>query len=321
MKKSTALKTLGLSEGATEEDIKKAHRKLIIENHPDKFGQDEKARAEAEEKTKLINEARDVLLNHSWDPEYSTAGTAYGAPFSYDPFAAAQGQSPFGQHHQGSYSSRPGSSRSGFDGGYSNDPFAGWPFSESFVWTTWDSSGKQHTYTSQEPASGHSNADSNGPAYQDPFAGFDPFVNPFSSSFTNRSAGPFGDLFNMFFGSEKTLKDLLKEAKADLALDVKLIAVKLILLALSLALSVPATGLYLYTIISIGQGVWKRLRYLSLIFLIPFAMLALILAPAGTGYIGIIPFVLFGCSIVFDVQNVYRHALRISEIKKQMKRQ
>lgn len=325
MKKSTALKTLGLSEGATEEDIKKAHRKLIIENHPDKFGQDEKARAEAEEKTKLINEARDVLLNHSWDPEYSTAGTAYGAPFSYDPFAAAQGQSPFGQHRQGSYSSRPGSSRSGFGGGYANDPFAGWPFSESFVWTTWDSSGKQHTYTAQGSTSGYSNTDSrrasNGPAYQDPFAGFDPFVNPFSSSFTNRSAGPFGDLFNMFFGSEKTLEDLLKEAKADLALDVKLIVVKLILLALSLVLSVPATGLYLYTIISIGQGVWKRLRYLSLIFLIPFAMLALILAPAGTGYIGIIPFVLFGCSIVFDVQNVYRHALRISEIKKQMKRQ
>ena len=85
MKKSTALKTLGLSEGASDEDIKKAHRKLIIENHPDKFGQDAAARAKAEEKTKLINEARDVLLNHSWDPEYASAGTAYGAPFSYDP--------------------------------------------------------------------------------------------------------------------------------------------------------------------------------------------------------------------------------------------
>ena len=96
MKKSTALKTLGLSEGASDEDIKKAHRKLIIENHPDKFGQDATARATAEEKTKLINEARDVLLNHSWDPEYASAGTAYGAPFSYDPFAAAYGQNPFG---------------------------------------------------------------------------------------------------------------------------------------------------------------------------------------------------------------------------------
>ena len=50
MKKSEALNTLGLAQGASEEDIKKAHRKLIIENHPDKFGQDEQARAKAEEK-------------------------------------------------------------------------------------------------------------------------------------------------------------------------------------------------------------------------------------------------------------------------------
>ena len=98
MKKSVALKTLGLSEGASDEEIKKAHRKLIIENHPDKFGQDAEARAKAEEKTKLINEARDVLLNRSWDPEYASAGTAYGAPFSYDPFAATYGQNPFGAY-------------------------------------------------------------------------------------------------------------------------------------------------------------------------------------------------------------------------------
>ena len=111
MKKSEALNTLGLAQGASDEDIKKAHRKLIIENHPDKFGQDEQARAKAEEKTKLINEARDVLLNHSWDPEYSTSGTPYGAPFSYNPSAGRP------QNAQG-------------------NPFEGWPFTESFVWTT-----------------------------------------------------------------------------------------------------------------------------------------------------------------------------------------
>ena len=104
----------------------------------------------------------------------------------------------------------------------------------------------------------------------------------------------------------------------DNRLDVKLIAVKLILLALAFALSVPATGLFLYTIISIGQGVWKRLRYLSLFFLVPFAMLALIFAPAGTAYIGLIPFILFGCAVIFDIQNVYRHAKRIRDIKRKM---
>lgn len=56
MKKSEALNILGLQDGASDDDIKKAHRKLVIENHPDKFGADAAARAKAEEKTKLINE-------------------------------------------------------------------------------------------------------------------------------------------------------------------------------------------------------------------------------------------------------------------------
>ena len=169
----------------------------------------------------------------------------------------------------------------------------------------------QATSTGRTGATGGTN--------QDPFAGFNPYVNPFSSSYTSRAGNdPFSSLFNMFFPQEKTLEDLLKEAKKDLGLDVKLIAVKLILLALAFALSVPATGLFLYTIISIGQGVWKRLRYLSLIFLVPFAMLALIFAPAGTAHIGLIPFILFGCAVIFDIQNVYRHAKRIRDIKRRM---
>ena len=316
MKKSTALKTLGLSEGASDEDIKKAHRKLIIENHPDKFGQDAAARAKAEEKTKLINEARDVLLNHSWDPEYASAGTAYGAPFSYDPFAAAYGQNPFGGRSARYAAKSQGSAGNPRGTNPSGNPFNGWPFGETFVWTTWDSSGQQHTYTSST-STGRTGA--TGGTNQDPFAGFNPYVNPCSSSYTSRAGNdPFSSLFNMFFPQEKTLEDLLKEAKKDLGLDVKLIAVKLILLALAFALSVPATGLFLYTIISIGQGVWKRLRYLSLIFLVPFAMLALIFAPAGTAYIGLIPFILFGCAVIFDIQNVYRHAKRIRDIKRKM---
>ena len=145
MKKSEALNTLGLAQGASEEDIKKAHRKLIIENHPDKFGQDEQARAKAEEKTKLINEARDVLLNHSWDPEYSTSGTPYGAPFSYNPSAGRP------QNAQG-------------------NPFEGWPFTESFVWTTWDENGNKTTYTSTggNPFQGN-------PFGANPFSWTDPF--------------------------------------------------------------------------------------------------------------------------------------------------
>ena len=69
MKKSEALNILGLQDGFTEEDLKKAHRKKVVENHPDRF-QDPKQKADAEERTKRINEANDVLKSGKWDPEY-----------------------------------------------------------------------------------------------------------------------------------------------------------------------------------------------------------------------------------------------------------
>lgn len=324
MKKSTALKTLGLSEGASDDEIKKAHRKLIIENHPDKFGQDADARAKAEEKTKLINEARDVLLNRSWEPEYSTAGTPYGAPFSYDPFAAARGQ-----NSQGSSTQQQGQST-----GYTN-PFADWPFSESFVWTTWDAQGNQHTYRSDSTQSEQNPFSANPFSGTNPFGSANPFgsSSPFSSSSTRRtgshkanpyrSGDPFGDMFfdfaNMFV-REPSWEEKLKQAKADLFLDIKLIVAKLLILGLSILLSAPATGLYLYTIISIGQGIWKRLNFLSLIFLIPFTMLAIIFVPNSNTAINIFALILFACSVGFDISNVTRHAKRIRAIKQHIKK-
>lgn len=310
MKKSEALKALGLSEGASDEDVKKAHRKLVIENHPDRFANDPAAQARAEERTKQINEARDVLLNRSWDPEYGTAGTPYGAPFSYNPYAAAGGRP------DGGATGRPAGNRTTSSG--TGDPFAGWPFSESFVWTTWDADGHRTTYS----ASG-----------TDPFAardgsaqpGYDPFDafratgtgNPFASGF-HYTGDPFADLFNAFIPREPTVEEKLAEAKRDLTFDGKLIAVKLALLAVCCLLSAPATGLYLYTIVSIGQGVWKRLSFLSLVFLVPFAMLAIIFSPGGDAAIGIFALIVFAIAVGFDISNVYRHAQRIRELKMQM---
>lgn len=296
MKKSEALKILGLQDGATDDEIKKVHRKLVIANHPDKFGQDAEKRAAAEEKTKLINEARDVLLSRKWDPEYSTAGTPYGAPFSYNPYAGG----------------RPAGTAEG-------NPFAGaagWPFSEgTFVWTSYDpATGTKTTYTSSgaNPFAGGA----------DPFAGF-PFTGGGQSGQSPFGSSPFGAGipfdFSPFMPKEPTKEELLSEAKADLLLDAKLIAVKLVLLVLAFALQQPATGLYLYTIISIGQGIWKRLSFLSLIFLLPAAMLAIIFAPAGNAAVGIFAFALFVLAAVFDATNVVRHVRTIAELKKVVK--
>lgn len=148
MKKSEALHILGLSEGATEDDIKKAHRKKIIENHPDRF-QDSDRKAKAEEQTKLINEARDVLEKGNWDPEFSS--TSYNRPYS----------NPYGNPYRGTGYYRPQGSSS--NGGSGENPFG---FDPSF-WAQWEqdsrgnSAGGQHTY--------------------------DPFNNPFSAQQTTQN--------------------------------------------------------------------------------------------------------------------------------------
>lgn len=319
MKKSTALNTLGLSEGATDDEIKKAHRKLIIENHPDKFGQDAAARAKAEEKTKLINEARDVLLNRSWEPEYASAGTPFGTPYSYDPFAATR---------EGTRSTSQGSRSTGAGSEYHN-PFDEWPFTE-FVWTAWDASGEQYTYRNDGSQANNKGNPFGGNPYSkgNPFeADSNPFTSQGSNPFTNSGQSnpfdsrqsSFGNSFFDFsdFFQAPTKEEKLKRAKADLSFDIKLVITKLAILALCMLLSAPATGLYLYTIISIGQGIWKRLNFLSLIFVIPFTMLAIIFVPNSNTTIGIFALILFLCSVGFDISNIRRHTQRIHEIKRQ----
>ena len=54
MTRTEALKVLGLEVSATDEEIRAAHRRLILQNHPDKGGSDYLA--------SKINEAKDVLL-------------------------------------------------------------------------------------------------------------------------------------------------------------------------------------------------------------------------------------------------------------------
>ena len=78
---------LGLQKGASEEEIKKAYKKLARKYHPDMNPGDK----EAEEKFKEVNEANEVLSDPEKkarydqfgfagvDPSYGAGGGAYGA--------------------------------------------------------------------------------------------------------------------------------------------------------------------------------------------------------------------------------------------------
>lgn len=285
MKKSEALKILGLSDGASDDEVKKAHRKLVIENHPDKFGQDADARTKAEEKTKLINEARDVLLSRKWDPEYATAGTPYGAPFSYQP-----------------YTSRPGGSAPGSG----QDPFAGWPFEGvNFVWTTWDAQGNPHTYRPGDAAN---------PFEGNPFGG-DPANNPFSAANPFTGSIPFD--FSPF-GTTLTPEQLLSREKRSLRTDLEFLVAKIAILAVFCLFSLPAMGLYLYAVISAGQAIYKRLKFLSIFLVMPLALLAFVFMPVANSPVGLFMIALFAFAVGFDISTFRKHYHLISTLKQKI---
>ena len=90
MAKRDYYEVLGVSKNASDDEIKKAYRKLAIKYHPDKNPGDK----EAEAKFKEVNEAHDVLSDKQKRARYDQFGHAGVGGASGNPFA---GGNPFGQ--------------------------------------------------------------------------------------------------------------------------------------------------------------------------------------------------------------------------------
>ncbi len=89
-------KVLGVDKKASQDDIKKAYRKLAVKYHPDKNEGDKKA----EEKFKEVNEANDVLSDPEKRKKYDEMGENWGA---YQQGGAGGGQRRGGKQRSQQY--------------------------------------------------------------------------------------------------------------------------------------------------------------------------------------------------------------------------
>ncbi|MCP9769874.1 J domain-containing protein [Lacihabitans sp. LS3-19] len=98
-------KTLGIDKKASQDEIKKAFRKLAVKYHPDKNPDDKIAEAQF----KLINEANGVLSDPEKRKKYDELGENWQ---QYEQYGKQQGGNPFGGN---------GRQYAGNTGGFSND--------------------------------------------------------------------------------------------------------------------------------------------------------------------------------------------------------
>lgn len=126
---------LGLSPGATDDEIKAAYRKLAKKYHPDLNG----GSAQAEAKMKEVNEAYNILIKHKNQSSYGGASSSgssggYGGGAGYGPYGGGYG----GYGGYGGSSSGGSGSYGGYgggqnqSGGYGGFDFGGFDFGDLF---------------------------------------------------------------------------------------------------------------------------------------------------------------------------------------------
>lgn len=92
MAKRDYYEVLGVSKSASDDEIKKAYRKLAVKYHPDRNPGDK----EAEAKFKEINEAHEVLSDKQKRARYDQFGHAGVGGASGNPFGGGGAGNPFG---------------------------------------------------------------------------------------------------------------------------------------------------------------------------------------------------------------------------------
>lgn len=92
MAKNNYYDILGVSKTATDNEIKKAYRKIAMKYHPDK----NPGNKEAETKFKEATEAYDVLSDPEKRKNYDAFGSAEGKPFGFNEGGFSGGFNPFG---------------------------------------------------------------------------------------------------------------------------------------------------------------------------------------------------------------------------------
>ncbi|MCF8218904.1 MAG: J domain-containing protein [Bacteroidales bacterium] len=120
-------KILGVNKNASQDEIKKAYRKLAVKYHPDKNPDDKKA----EEKFKNISEAYEVLKDPETREKYDRLGANWKQYEHAQAGQQGQGFDPFGGFGQGGQRTRTGNfSQEDFEGFFGG--FGGSGFSDFF---------------------------------------------------------------------------------------------------------------------------------------------------------------------------------------------